>query len=202
MNASSPADRSSPGDTIRALRKNGRMTLNDMSSRTGLAVSTLCKLENGRTGLSYDKLLRISQGLGVDMAQLLDARTPPADAGPGHSRRVVQRAGEGVRVETSGHRALHLATELLSKRFAPRIDEIRTHTLQDFFAQSGDWLHGPGEEFVYVLEGEIELHTEFYAPVRLKAGDSSYFDGEMGHACLKACDGTCRALVVCSPRTG
>ncbi len=202
MNASPPADRSAPGDTIRALRKNGRMTLSDMSSRTGLTVSTLCKLEHGRTGLSYDKLLRISQGLGVDMARLLDARTRPAGAGPGHSRRVVQRAGEGTRVETSGQRTLHLATELLSKRFAPRIDEIRAHTLRDFFAQSADWMRGPGEEFVYVLEGEIELHTEFYAPVRLMAGDSSYFDGEMGHAYLNACDGTCRALVVCSPRTG
>ena len=202
MDASSPADRSAPGDTIRALRKNGHMTLSDMSSRTGLAVSTLCKLETGRTGLSYDKLVRISQGLGVDMARLFDARTRPAGAGPGRSRRIVQRAGEGVRVETSGHRALHLATELLSKRFAPRVDEIRARTLRDFFAESADWLRRPGEEFVYVLEGEIELHTELYAPVRLKAGDSSYFDGEMGHAYLKACDETCRALVVCSPRTG
>jgi quercetin dioxygenase-like cupin family protein len=55
-----------------------------------------------------------------------------------------------------------------------------------------------GEEFAYVLEGEIEFHTEFYAPVRLKPGESVYFDSGMGHAYLAASDGPCRILSVCT----
>ena len=35
--------------------------------------------------------------------------------------------------------------------------------------------HG-GEEFAYVLEGTVVVHTEHYAPAVLKAGESIYFD--------------------------
>jgi hypothetical protein len=36
-----------------------------------------------------------------------------------------------------------------------------------------------------------------YAPVRLRAGDSIYFDSGMGHACIAAGDGPCRVLSLC-----
>jgi len=36
-----------------------------------------------------------------------------------------------------------------------------------------------GEEFVYVLSGAIEVHTEHYAPFRLEQGESAYFDSSM-----------------------
>jgi hypothetical protein len=49
-----------------------------------------------------------------------------------------------------------------------------------------------------VLEGEIDVHTSAYAPVRLKAGDSIYFDSTMGHAYIAASIGPCRVLGVCS----
>ena len=39
-----------------------------------------------------------------------------------------------------------------------------------------------------MIEGEVEFHTELYAPLTLHAGDSIYFDSEMGHAYLKASD--------------
>ena len=39
------------------------------------------------------------------------------------------------------------------------------------------------------------------APVVLKAGDSIYFDSEMGHAYLKASDARCRVLATCAPRS-
>ena len=55
-----------------------------------------------------------------------------------------------------------------------------------------------GEEFALVLEGAVELHTELYAPARLEAGDSIYFDSTMGHAYLAAAPGRCRVLAVCS----
>ncbi len=32
-----------------------------------------------------------------------------------------------------------------------------------------------------ILEGEVMFYTEFYEPVRLDAGDSVYYDANMGH---------------------
>ena len=43
------------------------------------------------------------------------------------------------------------------------------------------WSTHEGEEFIYVLTGSIELHTEFYKPVTLEAGDSAYIDSGMPH---------------------
>ena len=55
-----------------------------------------------------------------------------------------------------------------------------------------------GEEFVYVLEGEIEVHTELYAPFILRAGESVYLGSSMGHAYLAKSDRLCRIIGVCS----
>ncbi len=189
-----------PGEAIRTLRKRSGLTLTELSGRTGLAVSTLSKIEMGHVSLSYDKLLLISKSLGVDMAELLDTTPHPAGPPSYGQRRVVQRAGEGQRVETSSYSQLYLATELLDKRFVPIYVDLRARTLEEFFAEFGDLIRHPGEEFTYVIEGEVAVHTDLYAPVILRAGDSIYFDSEMGHAYLKASDGPCRLVTTCSPR--
>jgi quercetin dioxygenase-like cupin family protein len=48
-----------------------------------------------------------------------------------------------------------------------------------------------------VLEGEVDLYTSLDAPVRLKAGDSIYFDSGMKHAYIAASEGRCRVLSLC-----
>ena len=189
-----------PGEIIRSLRLRNGMTLSDVSGKTGLAISTLSKLEKGHVSLTYDKLMLLSKGLGVDMAQLLEAspQTPGGTSGKG--RRVVQRAGEGRLIENKSYRQLYMATELLNKRFTPMIYELKARTIEELFAEYGDFIRHPGEEFALVLEGEVDFHTDLYAPLRMKVGDSVYFDSEMGHAYLKASDQTCRVAAICSPR--
>jgi transcriptional regulator with XRE-family HTH domain len=191
----------SPGDHIRSVRKRLGLTLSDLSQRTGLAVSTLSKLEKGNVSLSYDKLMLLSKGLAVDMAELLHATTQTQPA-QGSGRRVVHRAGDGQLIETNSYSQLYLASELLRKRFTPMIVEARARTLDEFFAEFGDFIRHPGEEFSYVIEGEIEFHTDLYAPVRLRAGDSIYFDSGMGHAYLKASEATCRMVGACAGQGG
>ena len=194
----SPSARPAPGETIRTLRKRLGMTLSDLSTRTGLAVSTLSKLEKGRASLSYDKLLLVSKGLGVDMAQVLEPAATPGGGLRAQGRRIVQRRGEGMEVETRSYRQLYLATELLSKRLTPLIAEVRARSMDEFIAEFGDFIRHPGEEFCIVLEGRVAFHTEIYAPAVLEAGDSVYFDSDMGHAYLAASDGPCRVLAVCA----
>lgn len=190
-----------PGEAVRTLRKRAGLTLNELSQRTGLAISTLSKVEKGRISLSYDKLMLISRGLGIDMAQLLDPAVHQSVAPFGAGgRRVVHRHGEGQLVETKSYKQLYLATEMLQKRFTPLIVELRARTIEEFKSEFGDFIRHPGEEFALVLQGEVEFHSELYAPVRLKVGDSFYFDSEMGHAYLRASDEPCIIVAVCSPR--
>jgi transcriptional regulator with XRE-family HTH domain len=189
-----------PGEAIRSLRKQSRLSLTELAARTGLAVSTLSKIETGHVSLSYDKLMLISKALGVDMAELLDTTPHPGGAATYGGRRVVHRAGEGQHVETRSYSQVYLATELLNKRITPIYAELHARTLDDFFAEFGDFVRHPGEEFTYVIEGDVAFHTELYAPLTLHAGDSIYFDSEMGHAYLKASDSPCRVITTCSAR--
>ena len=39
-----------------------------------------------------------------------------------------------------------------------------------------------GEEFIYVLEGTIEVHLQFYTSVVLNVGQGIYLDSSMGHS--------------------
>lgn len=204
------AESSSAREAIRQLRKRSGMTLSDVSERTGLTISTISKLERGRISLSYDKLMLLSKALGVDLAQLLGSTSQaagnahaagsPQGGMPGGGRRVVQRAGEGQKVETSGYKHVYLATEFLNKGFTPLVGETHARTMDEFIAEFGDFIRHPGEEFALVLEGAIEFHTEFYAPVLLKTGDSVYFDSGMGHAYLKGAEEPCRIVAMCLPR--
>jgi transcriptional regulator with XRE-family HTH domain len=183
---------SKPGRALRALRIRRDWTLAEMSERTGLPVSTLSKIENDKAQLSYDKLTRLCAGLEIDIAELFatDAMAPAQVTG----RRSITRAGEGRPIDTDSYLHLYPASDLLNKRFVPIIAEIHARSLSEF----GELIRHPGEEYAYVLEGAVELHTELYAPTRLETGDSIYFDSGMGHAYVAVSPGRCRVLSICS----
>ena len=182
-----------PGLALRALRQRKNWTLAEVGMRTGLPVSTLSKIENGKMSLSYDKLARLSAGLEIDIAQLFDA-SPSAPASTISGRRIVTRAGTGLAIETENYSHLYPAADLLSKRFIPIVAQLHARSLAEF----GELIRHPGEEYAYVLEGTVELHTDLYAPTRLETGDSVYFDSGMGHAYIAVGAGPCRVLSICS----
>lgn len=183
-----------PGALLKALRARRGWTLAEVSERTGLPVPTLSKLENNKISFSYDKLMQISRGLKLDIAELL---SPTASETPGLrmvARRSVAKAGEGVTVSSGSYVYKHLAIDLLDKAFVPMVGEINARSLEEF----GEMIQHPGEEFAYVLKGRLALHTSIYAPAMLDEGDSIYFDSEMGHAYINAGDGPCIILSICS----
>ncbi len=183
-----------PGAILKRLRIQKGWTLKEVSRRTGYPVSTLSKIENDRVSLTYDKLTRISAGLEVDFSRLFGAHEEAADVAAPHGRRSIARSGEGNLIESKNYSHVYPAAELLNKRIIPIVVDLRARSLEDF----GELVRHSGEEYIYVLEGEIEVHTSVYAPVRLKAGDSIYIDSTMGHGYVAATQGPCRVLAVCS----
>ncbi|HEY3812751.1 MAG TPA: XRE family transcriptional regulator [Caulobacteraceae bacterium] len=193
--SSSGRSQAKPGAVLKSLRTQRGWTLSEVSQRTGLPVSTLSKVENDKMSLTYDKLTRISEGLEIDIAQLFGGADLGAEASSAVTgRRSVTRSGEGKAIETPTYNHLYPASDLLNKRIVPIIADIRARSTEEF----GELIRHPGEEYAYVIEGEVELHTELYAPVRLKTGDSIYFDSGMGHVYVNVGKGTCRILSVCS----
>lgn len=187
-------NRSRLGAALRALRKQRNWTLADVGQRTGFSVPTLSKVENDRLSLSYDKLIRLSEGLGIDIAQLfapVDGGTSPASI---TGRRSINRTGDGELVSTQNYDYRYLSTDVTRKKFIPILTELHARSLEEF----GDLVRHSGEEFIFVLEGEVEVHTELYAPLLLSAGESAYLDSGMGHAYIARGKGRCRLIGVCS----
>lgn len=181
-----------PGAALKALRMQRGWTLAEVSKRTDLPISTLSKIENDRVALTYDKLARISTGLGVDISQLFTPQIAPGGTVTG--RRSITLSGQGQVIETENYGHIYPAADFLNKRFVPVIAELHARSLEEF----GEMIRHAGEEFAYVLEGSVVFHTELYAPLHLKKDDSIYFDSGMGHAYLAGEAGSCRVLSICS----
>src|SRR5690606_13664541 len=85
------------------------------------------------------------------------------------------------------------AKDLMRKAMIPLEMDIRATVPP---GPSG-WSSHDGEEFIYVLSGEIEIHLDEYAPFRLKTGESAYIDSRMRHAFVKCGDEPARMLSIC-----
>lgn len=175
---------------LRRLRRKAGLTLQDLADRCGLASSTLSKIENGLMSPTYDTILRVAGGLGIDIAELFTGSAMHDIGG----RRTVTRSGQGVLRDTAQYSYEMLAAELSGKQFTPLLTTIAARSVADF----PSLVRHSGEEFFYVLAGRVTLHTEHYAPTVLEVGDSCYFDSSMGHACVSSGEEPARILWICS----
>jgi mannose-6-phosphate isomerase-like protein (cupin superfamily) len=144
--------------------------------------------------LTYAKLQQLSTRLNMRMSELF-ADAPEPNEPAVTARRSVGRLDDAVRVNTKNYDYYYLGAELRRKRMIPVYTHIRAKSVAEF----GELVRHSGEEFIYVLDGAVEVHTEFYDPVVLHAGESIYIDSNMGHAYIAA-EGCDEALVlaVCS----
>jgi transcriptional regulator with XRE-family HTH domain len=191
-----PPARPTLGRLLRSLRMRNDWTLKEMSKRTGIPLSTLAKVEHDRLTLTYDKLLQLSERLKIRMSELF--AEPEEVDGPDQAvtaRRSMGKLDRAIRVTTPNYDYYYLCAELRRKRMIPVYTLIRAKSIAEF----GELVHHAGEEYIYVLEGRVEIHTEFYDPIVLEAGESIYIDSNMGHAYVAAegCE-EARVLGVCS----
>jgi transcriptional regulator with XRE-family HTH domain len=182
------------GSLLRGLRLRNGWTLKEMSVRTGIPLSTIAKVEHDRLTLTYDKLLQLSQRLNIRMSDLFSQADGSADV-PITARRSIGRLSDAIRVNTPNYEYFYMCPELRRKRMVPTVTRVRARSIEEF----GELVRHPGEEYIYVLQGPVEIHTEFYEPIVLQTGESIYIDSTMGHAYV-APKGHDEALVlgVCS----
>ena len=174
------------GRRLKRMRRERGWTLADVSARTGLAVSTLSKVENNRISLTYNNLAKLASGLELDLANFFTGEAVQDTFG----RRVVCRRGEGQLHETQNFAHEYLVAQLLHRRMVPICSRVKTRSLEEF----GELDRHLGEELVYVLEGAIELYIEPEDSFRLRAGDCCYFDARAGHAAFSV--GSGEALIL------
>jgi transcriptional regulator with XRE-family HTH domain len=178
------------GRRLRDLRTERGWTLSEVAQKSGLAISTISKVERGVMSLTYDRLALLASGLGVDMATFFSKDGQNFEPGSF----AIARSGEFERQETKNYVYEMLFPSLWHKSMTPMMGTLKAHDVLDFDA----FVSHPGQEFLMVLDGTITVHLQGKDPVRLNEGDSIYFDSTRGHLYASAGDQDARILVVCT----
>ena len=176
------------GKALQNLRKSSDLTLSAVSAKTGVAISTLSKIENNQSSPNYDVLIRLADGLGLDLLALLGDSFHTFAPGA----RTVNRASQGVRYEAPLGSYEALSSEIAMKALQPTVIRVPKGRREPEVMSS----HG-GEEFLYVLHGTVRFHMEPYSPTILKQGDSVHFDSLMPHGVVAVGDADALILSVC-----
>lgn len=182
------------GRHLRSLRKERGLSLDQLSERSGISKASLSKVENDKMSLTYANLQKLSDGLGVEVAELFFTPSGEAPGRPLDARRSIDRGDAPATLSTSHYVYTYLHTDLLRRAMTPFRMVLQARTIEEF----GELIRHPGEEFIVVLDGTVEVHTDHYAPLRLNRGDSFYFDSMMGHAYLSVGETLATIICVCA----
>lgn len=164
------------GKTIRDARKSKNWTLEDAAKAAGIGRSTLSKIENYQTKPSFEVIRRLTKALDLNTPQLFLQSGNAGITG----RRDYTAKGQGEPRETPTYNHELLCNELANKHMLPYISTIKARDVSEF----ENWIRHSGEEFMYVLSGELNFISEHYRPLLMKTGDSIYYDAGMGHGCV------------------
>jgi len=183
------------GKRFKARRKAQKLTLTKLAQMSSVSASTISKVENGAVSPTYDVILKLAHGLSSSVSEMFGEPLEPAASTRGPSGwQMIGRKDEYELLETDNYAHFYLCSNLRTKSMVPCVVHIKAGSLTEFGALTQ---HG-GEEFVYVLKGAIELHSEFYSSAKLGEGDYAYLDSTMGHAYVRGSDAEAVILCVCA----
>lgn len=183
-----PAEGAALGRSIREARHAKGWTLEQAGRVAGIGRSTLSKIENNQTRPSFDIVRRLTQALDMNPPQLFLQTGQTGIAG----RRDFTPKGQGEVRQTATYMHELLCSELTSKRMLPYVATIKARDISEF----DNWVRHSGEEFMYVLSGELIFVSEHYRPLAMKPGDSLYYDSGMGHGCVSTSEEDAKVLWV------
>lgn len=187
-------DKTELGARLRNARLAQQFTLAELALKSGVSVASISKAERGLLALSYEKFAALAAALQLDLSTLFGSQPAGFIAGS-----VVVTRGEDV-VEYHSERYLYgmLATQVTSKKMTPMIGRIEADSL----LRPGQFSKHPGEEFIFVLDGTLEMHFVDGRVERLHKHDSIYFDSGLGHLYVNGGDEGAQILVVCCNASG
>ena len=130
------------GQKLKKLRAAKGITLQDVSNATGLSVSFLSLVENGKSGISFSNMQKILQCFDSTIHDLIDTVD---------GVRVVRfEDAERIRSDIDGVRVLSLVKAAKNKKIWPG------YFIMEPGSSMGEFQH-EGEEFAHIIQGKIEV---------------------------------------------
>ena len=178
------------GSEIKKRRLAKNWTLEELSVLSGVSIAAISKIEKGQSSPSFDTILKITRPLQVNFVEMLDGKSDSSSI----SARLISTSKTEIEHYSTNFYDYHVhSAALKQKLMVPLQMTIRTREVPPL----EDWSTHGGEEFVLVLKGELELHSEQYATKKLKEGESCYFDSTMPHAFVSATEQPTEIISIC-----
>jgi transcriptional regulator with XRE-family HTH domain/mannose-6-phosphate isomerase-like protein (cupin superfamily) len=158
------------GSSVRRARRRSGMSTRELAQRASLSQPFLSNIENGRSSPSVATLYKLAAALGIGASELLPAGLDDDI--------IVVRAGEGV--ATGMDESPGVARSALLVGAPGRLMEARRCTIEPG-QQAGSWFDHPGEDFLHVLDGVLQVEFGTGRLEELRAGDSLWHEGAIPH---------------------
>ena len=182
------------GERVRRLRLDSGLGLRELAKEIGISPSALSALENNRRGMSLSRLQLVAAHFGLKLTELLATGQPdPA----GETPRVEVFPAASARTP-SVQRGSAASYQLLGRPGGHRLQPALL-TFPPGASYERDPIGHAGEEFAYVVLGEIDLLIDDDVH-RLGQGDAVRFHSEPVHAFRNASEhGMAFVMTVSTP---
>jgi DNA-binding transcriptional MerR regulator/quercetin dioxygenase-like cupin family protein len=164
--AEAPDDEQHVGLHLRALRTRQGLSLADVAERTGLSISFLSAVERGQASISLGNLFKLADAYGTTVPGL----------NPAHRREQRTMLHPADRPRFVANHGLVVIEDLLTR---PGALEAQRIEIQPGGGSEEPYAH-PGEEFIYILAGQLTFWLDEREHYCLQAGDSlSFFSTQL-----------------------
>ena len=166
------------GSKIKGLRETKNLSIEEIAERSGLTVEQINSIENDVNLPSLGPLIKIARALGVRLGTFMDDN----DAlGPVVTRAKDREKDSSISFSNGAtdarkHMEYHpLAQQKAGRHMEPFVIDINPEENPNFQLSAHE-----GEEFIYVMEGEVEIEygKDKYL---LTEGDSIFYDSIVKH---------------------
>lgn len=164
------------GSRLKKLREERKISLDDLSDRTGLKIDDIKLIEDSDLIPGLSPLIKIARVMGVRLGTFLD---DCENIGPVVSRAGDRTAGNRFGKQNGAAQAdlnFHsLAPNKAGRHMEPFFIEIDPGSAEDVQLSTHE-----GEEFIFVMEGAVDI-TYGRESIALERGDSIYYDSAVPH---------------------
>jgi len=175
MATEEPTEELKVGEKIRELREQKGFSLQEMADRTGYSSALLSQIENHMVSPPLGAIIKIAKALELRVGEFFgDAPREPFTIVRRNERKRASRfaSKEGVNY---GYSYESLGFDKKDRHMEPFLVPLEPASIKSEKLSSHE-----GEEFIFVLEGEMEAILGSHRDVRC-AGDCIYYDSSIPH---------------------
>ena len=176
------------GETLYAIRKAKRISLTELSEKSGVQMATLSRIENKKMVGTLESHMQIAKALGIDVTELYK--------GLSHQNAIID-FDRDKNTELSTHTndaSIELLTKnIMNKKMMPTLVRI-----EEGGKTNKEQAQGGTEKFIFVLDGHVEINVNAQV-FTLHKFNTLYFDASLPHYFRNTGKGMVKLICVGTP---